>query len=125
MVVALYDVWKCEYAERVECRPGLAQPTAARRRLIEDEGKSAVEPANGDQRWHRCFDVGRAGTRWNDAKVSSTDRSGGQTVVRSSGIDDREPNALGLEARDRLLDLGKIADSIHARIGIGSPRLPA
>src|ERR1700757_2459624 len=50
MVVAQSDIRKGEHAERVEGCCRLAQPAASRRRLIEDVGKSAIEPWEGDQR---------------------------------------------------------------------------
>src|SRR5204863_6788954 len=55
MVVALSDIGKRKHAERIERRCSFTQSAAPRWRLIEDEGKSAVEPTNGDERRYRSF----------------------------------------------------------------------
>src|SRR5436305_4338035 len=98
MVVSLSDIGKREHAERIERRCSFTQPAASRRRLIEDEGKSAVEPTNSDERRYRSFDVGRARTHRYQAKIGPGDGAHGQRVVRGGGIDDPEPDPFSLEA---------------------------
>src|SRR2546430_13702507 len=73
MVIALSDIGKRKHAERIERRCSFTQSAAPRGRLIEDEGKSAVEPANSDERWYCSFDVGRARTRRDQAKIGLGD----------------------------------------------------
>ena len=98
MVIALPDIGKREHAERIERRCSFTQSAAPRWRLIEDEGKSAVEPTNSDERRYRSFDVGRARTHRYQAKIGPGDGAHGQRVVRGGGIDDPEPEPLSLEA---------------------------
>ncbi len=88
MVIALSDIGKRKHAERIERRCSFTQSAAPRWRLIEDEGKSAVEPANSDERWYCSFDVGRARTRRDQAKIGLGDGAQGQRVVRGGSIDD-------------------------------------
>src|SRR5438552_15205116 len=98
MVIALSDIGKRKHAERIERSCSFTQSAAPRRRLIEDEGKSAVEPADSDERWYCSFDVGRARTRWDQAKIGFSNGAQGQRVVSGGRIDDREPDPLSLEA---------------------------
>src|SRR5258708_39573201 len=105
MVIALSDIGKRKHAERIERRCSFTQSAAPRWRLIEDEGKSAVEPANSDERWYCSFDVGRARTRRDQAKIGLGDGAQGQRVVRGGSIDDREPDPLSFEARQRRLEV--------------------
>ena len=77
MVVALSDIGKRKHAERIERRCSFTQSAAPRWRLIEDKGKSAVEPTNGDERRYRSFDVGRARTHRYQAKIGLGDGAQG------------------------------------------------
>src|SRR3981081_3799402 len=99
MVIALSDIGKRKHAERIERRCSFTQSAAPRWRLIEDEGKSAVEPANSDERWYCSCDVGRARRRGEQAKSGLGEGAQGQRVVRGGSIDDREPDPLSFEAR--------------------------
>src|ERR1700745_4363686 len=99
MVIALSDIGKRKHSKRMERRCSFTQSAAPRWRLIEDEGKSAVEPADSDDRWYCSFDIGRARTRGDQAKIGVGDGAHGQRVVRRGGIDDREPNPLSFETR--------------------------
>src|SRR5258708_19329570 len=92
MVIALSDIGKCKHAERIERRCSFTQSAAPRWRLIEDKGKSAVEPANSDERWYCSFDVGRARTHRDQAKIGLCDGAPGQRVVPGRRIDEREPD---------------------------------
>src|SRR5947207_1937584 len=99
MVIALSDIGKRKNAKRIERGCSLTQSAAPGWRLIEDEGKSTLEPANSDQRWYCSFDVGRARTCRDQAKIGVGDGAQGQLVVRGGGIDDREPYPLSFEPR--------------------------
>src|SRR5207248_9966896 len=110
MVIALYDIGKRNHAERIERRCSFTQAAAPRWRLIEDEGKSAVEPANSDERRYCSFDVGRARTRRDQAKIGLGDGAHGQRVVRGGGIDDRKPDPLSFKADERPFYFGRIGD---------------
>src|SRR3974390_1394175 len=98
MVVALSNVWKCKHSERIERSCSFAQSAASRWGLIENEGKSTVEPANRDERRYRSFDIGRARTHRDQAKIGPGNGAHGQPVVRGGGIDDGEPDPLPLQA---------------------------
>src|SRR5437660_11643685 len=93
MVIALSDIGKRKHAERIERRCSFTQSAAPRWRLIENEGKSAVEPANSDERRYRSFDVGRARTHRHQAKIGHRDAAHGQRVLRGVGIENPEPAA--------------------------------
>src|SRR5215472_10744139 len=97
MVVALHEIGKRKHAERIERRCRFTQTAATRWCLIEDEGKSPVEPANSDKRRYRSLDIGWARTCRDQAEVGSGDGAHGQRIVRGGGIDDREPDPLSLE----------------------------
>src|SRR5215212_1358923 len=99
MVIALPDVGQCKHTERIERGRSFTQSAAPSWRLIEHERKSAVEPANSDQRWYGSFDVGRARARRDQAKIGLGDGAQGERVVRGGGIDDREPDPLSFEPR--------------------------
>src|SRR2546421_3545209 len=99
MVIALSDIGKRKNAKRIERGRSFTQSAAPRWRLIEHEGKSALEPANSDQRWYCSFDVRRARTCRDQAQIGLGHGAQGQRVVRGGGIDDREPYPLSLEAR--------------------------
>src|SRR5258706_15260210 len=99
MVIELPDIENRKHAERNERSCSFTQSAAPRWRLIEDAGKSAVEPANSDERWSCSFDVGRTRTHRDEAKIGLGDGAQGQRVVRGGGIDDREPDPLRFEAR--------------------------
>src|SRR3954464_13542335 len=99
MVIALSDIGKRKNAKRIERGRSFTQSAAPRWRLIEDEGKSPVEPANSHQRWYCSFDVGRARTRRDQAKIGLGDGAHGHRVVRGGGIHDREPDPLSFKAR--------------------------
>src|SRR5213592_57620 len=98
MVIALSDIGKRKHAERMERRCSFTQSAAPRWRLIEDEGKSTVEPTNSDECRYRSFDVCRGRTHRYQTKIGPSDGVHGQRVVRGGGIDDREPNPLSLKA---------------------------
>src|SRR5258706_5229789 len=106
MVIALPDIGKRKHAERIERRCSFTQSAASRWRLIEDEGKSAVEPANSDERWYCSFDVGRARTHRDQAKIGLGDGAQGQRVVRSGGIDECQAQSPQIQARESPLAIG-------------------
>src|SRR5438876_11065274 len=118
MVIALSDIGKRKHAERIERRCSFTQSAAPRGRLIEDERKSAVEPSNSDERWYCSFDVGRARTRRDQAKIGLRDGVRGQRIVRGGSIDDRKPDPLSFEADQRPFYLGRIGDPNDPRQGI-------
>src|SRR5437660_776990 len=57
VVVTLPNEGERKQAERVERRGSFAQPATPCGRLVEDEGKPAIEPANSDQRRYCGFDI--------------------------------------------------------------------
>src|SRR5258705_2335925 len=99
MVIALPDIGKRKHAERIERRCSFTQSAAPRWRLIEDEGKSAVEPANSDERWYCSFDVGRARTRRDQAKIGLCDGAPGPRGVPVGRIDASGADTLSFQAR--------------------------
>src|SRR5215212_10274707 len=99
MVIALSDIGKRKHAERIERCCSFAQSTAPRRRLIEDEGKSSVERANSHERWNCSFDVGRARTCRDQAKIGLGDSAQGQRVVCGRGIDDYKPHSISIKTK--------------------------
>src|SRR6185437_6189235 len=69
MVVSLSDEGQREYPKRIERGCSFTQSATSRRRLIEDEGESAVQPPDSDQRRYCSFDVGWARARRDQAKI--------------------------------------------------------
>ena len=63
MIVALNDVGKREYAQGIERRRGFGEAIAARRRLVEDEGKRDIKFENCPERREGSFDVCRTWAR--------------------------------------------------------------
>src|SRR5437764_15466352 len=101
MVIALSDIGQRKHGQRIERGCSFTQSAAPGWRLIEHEGKSAVEPANSDQRWYCSFDVGRARTRRDQAKIGLGNGAQGERVMGGGGIDDSEPAPLSFEPRYR------------------------
>src|SRR3954454_12185929 len=124
MVIALSDIGNRKHAERVERCCSFAQSAAARWRLIEDEGKSAVERANSHERWNCSLDVGRARTCRDQAKIGLGHSAQGQRVSCRRSIDDCKPHPVSIETRQRPLEFGRVGNPIDAWKRIVAPLFP-
>jgi len=100
MSLRLSDLGKRKHASELTTLQ-LQSIGAPRWRLIEDEGKSAVEPANSDERRGlqlRCR-PGLTAPGSGHKRSALAMAAQGQALFVAAGIDDREPDPLSFEGQ--------------------------